>query len=319
MKKNITIAIFTTLILCMFLGCSNSKNVRWETDYQKALEIAKNENKGIFLLFSGTSWDGVTGNLFPTILSSDKFKKEVSKYYVLCNIDFPETTEDLTLNEETIKNYDIADKYFVDRVPQAFIITSDELVISPVYFALDSLTPENFIAVIKKFNGNTKKVIDIENKLEKATGIKRAELLSELYDNLYEDYRSLFQNYAQEALNLDPDNQTKKMGKFMLLTAYPKSEEAFSQGNLQKAVQIFLDLAESDVLSPEEKQEAYHNAGYIIAMDEKGDINLVIEYLSKAYGAAPQSKQAHSILEMIEQMKVVEQEMQANAAASSNN
>jgi len=319
MKKIIHATIFVSLLISIFFGCTNTKNVRWETDYQKALEIAKEENKGIFLLFSGTAWDGVTGNLFPTVFSSDKFKKEASKYYILCNIDFPETTDDLAINEETIKNYDIADKYFVDRVPQAFIITPDELVISPVYFAMESITPENFVAEIKKYEGATKKVLSIENKLAKATGIKRAELLSELYDNLYDDYRSLFQNYAQEALNLDPNNETKAMGKFMLLTAYPKSEEAFSQGNTQQAVQIFLDLAESDVLTPEEKQEAYHNAGYIIAMDEKGDINLVIDYLSKAYGAAPQSEQARSILEMIEQMKAVEQEMKDKTVNPSNN
>lgn len=62
---------------------------QWQTNYDEALALAKNENKPIVLVFSGSDWCGPCIRLKKTILDTDAFSEYALENYVLYNADFP--------------------------------------------------------------------------------------------------------------------------------------------------------------------------------------------------------------------------------------
>lgn len=83
----------------------------WMTDYSKALEKAKTEQKLVLLDFTGSDWCPPCIQLGKDIFSKEEFKKYAEKNLVLVELDFPQTKElaaDLkTQNDKLAKDYGI--------------------------------------------------------------------------------------------------------------------------------------------------------------------------------------------------------------------
>jgi len=79
------IAISLTLLVAAPLHAGSFK---WETNLAKAQEVAKRENKPVFLLFTGSSWCGVCALLDKNILSKEAFRKFAADRLIAVKIDF---------------------------------------------------------------------------------------------------------------------------------------------------------------------------------------------------------------------------------------
>jgi thioredoxin-related protein len=102
-------------ILCA-LASSALAGGEWETDYAKALEKAKAENKRVLLDFTGSDWCGPCIEFKKRVLSRPDFAAFAEKNLILVEIDYPQrkqqSAELKKQNEKLSAQYGIDEKGF---------------------------------------------------------------------------------------------------------------------------------------------------------------------------------------------------------------
>ena len=86
----------------------------WETDYAKALETAKRENKRVLVDFTGSDWCGPCIQLQKRVFSRPEFIEYAEKNLVLVEIDYPQRKRQpdtlVKQNERLAEQYRIEEK-----------------------------------------------------------------------------------------------------------------------------------------------------------------------------------------------------------------
>jgi thioredoxin-related protein len=86
----------------------------WETDYAKALETAKRENKRVLIDFTGSDWCGPCIQLHKRAFSRPEFIEYAEKNLVLVEIDYPQRKKQsaalVKQNERLAQQYSIDEK-----------------------------------------------------------------------------------------------------------------------------------------------------------------------------------------------------------------
>jgi protein disulfide-isomerase len=102
--------------LVFALASSALAGAEWQTDYAKALETAKAENKRVLLDFTGSDWCGPCIELRKRVLSRPDFAAYAEKNLILVEIDYPKRKEQSarlkTQNEKLSTQYGIDEKGF---------------------------------------------------------------------------------------------------------------------------------------------------------------------------------------------------------------
>ena len=84
----------------------------WTTNYTKAVEQAKTENKAILLDFTGSDWCGWCMKMKKETLDTPAFKQYAKRNYVLVEVDFPHNKPQSdvvkTQNENLSKQFKIS-------------------------------------------------------------------------------------------------------------------------------------------------------------------------------------------------------------------
>ena len=75
--------------LVFALASSALAGAEWQTDYARALEKAKAENKRVLLDFTGSDWCGPCIELRKRVLSRPDFAAYAEKNLILVEIDYP--------------------------------------------------------------------------------------------------------------------------------------------------------------------------------------------------------------------------------------
>src|ERR1700755_988994 len=83
----------------------------WETDFNKAVQTAKQEQKVILLNFSGSDWGGPCIRLHDDVFASKVFTDYASEHLVLVNADFPRLRKHQLSTGQQKKNDDLANLY----------------------------------------------------------------------------------------------------------------------------------------------------------------------------------------------------------------
>ncbi len=121
------ILIFTILFFAVkFSNAQETNQLNWISDFSKAKEIAKNENKPILIFFTGSDWCGLCKLLDKDFFESEKFKKIAKEKLVLYKADFPRRT-DLISEKQKKTNQELDKKYSKSRGKRVFptIIITD--------------------------------------------------------------------------------------------------------------------------------------------------------------------------------------------------
>src|SRR6476646_4209514 len=86
----------------------------WQTDYAKALATAKEQNKQVFLDFTGSDWCGPCIELRKRVFSQPAFRKYAERNLVFVEVDYPQrkkqSAELKSQNEKLAKQYGIDEK-----------------------------------------------------------------------------------------------------------------------------------------------------------------------------------------------------------------
>ena len=109
-RKTCLTFFFICLTSCAFAA------EEWGTDYEKAIEKAKAENKRVLLDFNGSDWCGPCIQMRKHVFLSREFADYAAKNLVLVDIDYPQrkkqSAELKKQNEKLSRQYGIDEKGF---------------------------------------------------------------------------------------------------------------------------------------------------------------------------------------------------------------
>jgi protein disulfide-isomerase len=105
------------LVLVAWLATSaGAAAADWQTDYAKALQMAKSQHKQLLLDFTGSDWCGPCIELRKQVFSRPEFRAYADKNLILMEVDYPQrkkqSAELKKQNEKLSKQYGIDEKGF---------------------------------------------------------------------------------------------------------------------------------------------------------------------------------------------------------------
>lgn len=119
MKKQL--ASIITLLAC--ISISFAGEAVWLHDFEAAKARAKEENKPIFINFTGSDWCGWCIKLEKEVFNKEAFKKYAADNLVLVEVDFPKKKEQ---SEEVIEQNEKLDKEFkIEGYPTLFLLDAE--------------------------------------------------------------------------------------------------------------------------------------------------------------------------------------------------
>ena len=120
----------------------------WETDYGKAVEKAKAENKRVLLDFTGSDWCGPCIELRKRVFSQPDFAAYAKKNLILVEIDYPQRKK----QTDALKNQNetLAKEYGIDAKGFPTIVVLDPAgKVAREFSGYDGETAADFIAWIE--------------------------------------------------------------------------------------------------------------------------------------------------------------------------
>jgi len=83
----------------------------WLTDFEQAKQVARQENKEILMVFSGSDWCKPCIRLEQQIFTSDIFQAYALEHLVLLKVDFPRRKENRLSDDQLAHNERLAEQY----------------------------------------------------------------------------------------------------------------------------------------------------------------------------------------------------------------
>ena len=99
------------VLLFIYFICSVSIAQDWETNYDKALEIAQINNKKIVLVFQGSDWCAPCIKLERNVWSSPEFMNYAKSHFVMLKADFPKRKKNKLSKEQQSHNNKLAERF----------------------------------------------------------------------------------------------------------------------------------------------------------------------------------------------------------------
>ena len=138
--------VFTMLLLVFTSGFSQN----WLTDFETAKQVAKEENKKIILVFSGSDWCAPCIKLENEIWKSEDFKSFSSENYVLLRADFPRRKKNVLSQQMQEHNNQLAAKYNKNGYfPLVVVLDKQGKILGETGYI--KTTPKNYINTIESF------------------------------------------------------------------------------------------------------------------------------------------------------------------------
>ena len=299
--------LLIAFMVISFAGCSKEVGV-WGTNYEEACKKAESTGTNVLVFFSNLESDPISQQL-NELFATPKFQSKVGKNYQLVNVDFP-STEGAMEYDQMIANYELANNFAVQAVPTVVLCSPEGWVIGCVYgdqmfnpITEESPTPVlNEGKVLKELaslNKKAKNVSSLTKELETKEGIERLTIIDKIAENLDTSYRYLLRDLLAEIPELDPDNTTGLNTKYKMNFAYEQALEEYAKGNIQRAIEIFVETAKTEGIPAIDAQEAYQTAAYLAANSGASD-EMIVAYLEKAIEAMPESDAVPGIKQTIE-------------------
>ena len=289
------------LTFCLLAGCTTPES-RWETDFDTALAKAQMRHKNIFLLFTGTAWDGESEDLLFSIFNTQEFKKGAGKNYVLLHIDVPDIPTALN-REKAAETFRLAVNMGVRAAPTALLVTETGRPFAFLPMTTETKTAQNVLDLIKAERPREKKINRLYGKIQKTQGSKKAEYIDAFIETVPERFHITLNDLFIRIIETDPENKSGLLGKYKLRIASENAARAFHAGTLDNELnELLILINEKNLLSPSQIQDAYYQLAYFAVNSGKISQDEAVTYLRQAYNAVPDSAAAAHILNIIESL-----------------
>jgi nucleoredoxin len=206
-------------------------------DYDKAVARAKQENKDMLVLFTGSDWCSGCKILEKTILSHAAFIENVTNDFVLLLEDRPNSGALKSKIPEplSLKRKELAQKLNITCVPTLLLLTTS----GDIYLRTRDLrkTPAEYAKALHDYKNTLPalkaKLAKIRNPATPTP--KKLELMDQILSAAGDEAAETdYADFVQEIIRLDKDNKAGLQAKYMAKIAIKK---AYSLNNLQKTVQ----------------------------------------------------------------------------------
>ena len=132
------------LVFIALLGILTFSSPEWMSDFGKAKQIAKRENKYILLNFSGSDWCGPCIQMHRELFEAEIFKDFASSRLVLVNADFPRMKKHALSQEQQQRNEQLADIYNKKGVFPLTVLLNEEGRVIYAWEGKPELSPNEF-------------------------------------------------------------------------------------------------------------------------------------------------------------------------------
>ncbi|MDA3912191.1 MAG: thioredoxin family protein [Bacteroidales bacterium] len=140
--------ITTTILLLLSFLMVNAQE--WQTDFEKAKEIAAEKNQKIILVFSGSDWCAPCIKLDRQIWQSDEFKTYAKDNFFLLKADFPRKKNNKLSKEQQEKNNKLAEVYNTNGYfPFVIVLDKNGTVLGTTGYK--KVTPKEYINILTSF------------------------------------------------------------------------------------------------------------------------------------------------------------------------
>lgn len=139
------------LFIVAFVFCSTlSFSQKWVNNFETAKKIAKEENKNIIMIFSGSDWCTPCIRLDKNIWQSQEFKEESTNNWVTMKLNFPRKKANQLPADEEKHNRELAEKYNKEgNFPLVVILNPEGKVLGKLGFK--NVSPSEYIKLIKEY------------------------------------------------------------------------------------------------------------------------------------------------------------------------
>lgn len=139
MKKNITLLFLFIVVV----GFSQD----WKYNFEEAKELAKQQDKNIILIFSGSDWCAPCIKLEKNIWQSEVFQNESAENWILVKANFPRKKANQLSEEQSNHNRNLAEKYNIEgSFPLVVLLDNTGKVLGKMGFK--NVPPEEYIKMI---------------------------------------------------------------------------------------------------------------------------------------------------------------------------
>ena len=97
----------------------------WVNDFDKAIAMAKEQNKDLFVDFTGSDWCHWCIKLHEEVFAYEAWSDEASKGYILVSLDFPRNDEAKAAVPNPERNAELAEQYGVPGYPTVLLMNAD--------------------------------------------------------------------------------------------------------------------------------------------------------------------------------------------------
>lgn len=318
-KRLIVIAIATLIMAASFVSCK--KYTKDETNcyvgFEEVKKVAHKSKKPILVMITQEEGEMNGGSKYfvDNILINPAFSDYCKDKFELYRMDFStgniqksaikedsskqEQEEAAKYAEYFQQGVQLATYFGIQYTPAFYILTKDGYFVSEVYYTEDSMTETAFTELLEGYREQVNYIESLIAATKKGTISEKINAIDSLYTVTPLAGQFFLGEFAREAVKIDPENSTGLIGKYYFFVADEKASELYRNQDEAGAIQAYLDAAESGKLEPEYKQQCYYMAAWILESVGSMDINMLIDYLQKAYDAAPDSDYAPDILDAI--------------------
>ncbi len=302
-------------LLLLVLLASCKKNELWQTDFDAALQEAQEQEKELFVLFSGEDWDGKTTGFRADVLDTDEFREFVKESYVLLNIDLSESEQAMALlgadaseqekadavrlQKEIDAKQDLIRRYGVTDYPCIYILSKEGYVLSIVHYNENLNAPSVLTGIYEEQAAGMAEISTAISQMQQAAGVEKVRAIDRLYEATPVAGRKPLASLVKEVPALDPGDESGLVGKYEFIRTYDEAMEKLSEGNREGVVESFIEIAEHGHLDAARKLEAYYNAAYLMALLGESDYDKMYELLVKAQESDPESVRMDDISDLM--------------------
>ncbi|MDO6493024.1 MULTISPECIES: thioredoxin family protein [unclassified Cellulophaga] len=122
----------------------------WSTSFSDAVKKAKEEQKQVLLVFSGSDWCAPCIKLDTEIWKSSEFKKYAEEHLVLYRADFPRKKKNRLAKDIELANKELADTYNQQGFfPLVLLLDADKNILGKTGYK--NVSPLKYIAHLTTF------------------------------------------------------------------------------------------------------------------------------------------------------------------------
>ena len=312
MKKNIVKIFASALVIATaFTACSKKQAVT--NDFEKAKMLAANSKKDIIVFVTADGDDKSSTQLISNVLENSSFKTIEDKY-VVAHLDFSYKTYNKTVISEdasekekkeaaafsdvVYRNSQFATQLNVAETPAAYLVTKEPYVISTINFDAENPGFDDFNSALE---AAAQKAVYFHEQLaitENGSDEEKISAIESIINATEVDFLVMLGDKVQTLINLDSENELGLLSKYLQLDAKIQASKFMSRMDTINASSLFENLAKSEFLSPEEKQDSYYNAAYVLTFSSSPDLSKIISLLSAAIEEAPESAAVANLKEI---------------------